>query len=363
MSTEIAADSPGDLPNRSRARGRGGWTNDLRTMRVLRFALGVTAAIAIAFAYEWPLSFLTPVFVAVFLALPLPAPTLGQALRNCYFVLEGFVVGLVFTLFLLPFPLIYVPALGLVLFHIYYLLNRGGSFWRVLMWLIAVLILPMLGQSHDVFPVGFSLYFILSGVLAVLFTVMAHGLLPNPAGAPSLPPRPGSVKGYVPAAASAALKSTLVVLPIAALFIALEWTGQILVMVFAAIFSLSPHISKGAEAALNSLKSTLIGGLAALVFYWLLVAVPEFHFFIALMLLTALLFGQGIFSETPTAKYLSSAFVAIIVLVGGSMGDGADIVGKLFMRVILISAAAVYIVAALSVLERFFFKTGETSTP
>jgi len=114
-------------------------------------------------------------------------------------------------------------------------------------------------------------------------------------------------------------------------------------------------VFQGKVAALSSLKSTFIGGLSALVFYWLIVAVPEFHFFIALMLLTALLFGQGIFSDAPTAKCLSSAFVAIIVLVGGSMGEGADITEKFVMRVILISAAAVYIVAALRVLDRIFF--------
>ena len=80
INPETSADSSGGLRGLSRARGRGRWTNDLRTMRVLRFALGVTTAIAIAFAYEWPLSFLTPVFVAVFVALPLPAPSLEQAL-------------------------------------------------------------------------------------------------------------------------------------------------------------------------------------------------------------------------------------------------------------------------------------------
>ncbi|MEA3276531.1 MAG: DUF2955 domain-containing protein [Pseudomonadota bacterium] len=360
MSTEVPADLSADLGKAPRRRP---WTNDLRTARVVRFAISVTAAVAIAFAYEWPLSFLTPVFTAVFLALPTPAPTLGQALKNCWFVLEGFVLGLVFTLFLLPFPLIYIPALGLILFRIFYLLNRGGSFWRVLMSLIAVLILPMLGQSHDVFPVGFSLYFILSGVLAVLFAILAHGLFPDPPGGPRLPSGPGAMPGYSKVAALAALKSTLVVLPIAVLFITMEWTGEILVMVFAAIFSLSPEISKGRVAARNSLTSTFIGGFAALVFYWLIVAVPEFHFFIALMLLTALLFGQVIFAGGPLAKYLPSAFVAVVILVGGSMGEGADIAEKFIMRVLLISAAAVYIVAALSVLDRFFFMARETSEP
>jgi hypothetical protein len=356
LSTEAAAAPGAEKSRRFRL-----WTSDLATARALRFALGVTAAAAVAFAYEWPLSFLTPVFAAVFLALPIPAPSLGQALKNGWFVVEGFALGLVFTLFLIPFPLIYVPALGLVLFRIFYLLNRGGSFWRVLVHLIAVLILPMLGQSHDVFPVGFSAYFILSGVLAVVLSVLAHGLMPDPLGGSGLPPRPPPLRGYAPAAASNALQTTLVVLPIAVLFIAMEWTGEILIMVFAAIFSLSPQLSKGKAAALSSLKSTIVGGLTALAFYWLIVAVPEYPFFVTLTFLTALLFGRGIFSQHPLAKYLPSAFVAVIILVSGSMGEGADITGKLIARVLLIGAAAVYVVAALSVLDRFVFGAGKAA--
>jgi hypothetical protein len=56
------------------------------------------------------------------------------------------------------------------------------------------------------------------------------------------------------------------------------------------------------------------------------------------------------------AKYLPSAFVAILVLVSGSMGEEVDITEKFVMRVVLIGAAAIYIVAALSVLNSFFFR-------
>ena len=94
MSTEVLADPSAAAPDRTEPPRRGLWTNDLRTARVLRFALSVTAAVALAFAYEWPLSFLTPVFVAVFLALPIPAPGLGQAIKNCWFGVEGFGLGL-----------------------------------------------------------------------------------------------------------------------------------------------------------------------------------------------------------------------------------------------------------------------------
>lgn len=103
------------------------WRGDLRRVRILRYALGVTAASAVAFAIQWPLFFLTPVFAAFFLSLPLPSPSFGQGLELIGHILLAFLLGLVFTLFLLPYPLVYALILGLVLFHIYYLANRGGS--------------------------------------------------------------------------------------------------------------------------------------------------------------------------------------------------------------------------------------------
>ena len=93
-------------------------------IRALRYAVGVTIAAALAFGIDWPLSFLFPVLSAVFLAMPLPKLTLFQGLRNMRDSLFAFVVGYIFTLFILPFPVIYVPLLGLALFHTYYHLNR-----------------------------------------------------------------------------------------------------------------------------------------------------------------------------------------------------------------------------------------------
>jgi len=332
---------------------------DLRAVRVLRFAIGVTLATGISFAFEGPLYFLCPVFTAVFLAqaLPNPAPTLKDALLNGWYVIEGFLLGLVFTLFVTPFPGIYVLALGLVLFGIFYRLNRGESFWRVLMHLLAVLILPMLGQMHDGLSIGFAANFAFNGILAILFVMATYAVLPDPPELVNAAQRPPLAKGYVPPAAAAALKTTLVVVPLAVFMIALEWTNEVFVMICAAVFSLSPRLEHGLAAGVNALKSTFLGGIAALVVYWLLVAVPEFHFFVALMLFVTLLFGRGIFSEHPLAKYLLSALIVTLVLVSGSAGEGKDIVEKFVTRTLLISAAAIYIVSAFAVLERFVFRS------
>jgi uncharacterized membrane protein YccC len=356
MSTETAVEISENTPDAGRQTGRRAWTRDLRTVRIMRFAVGVTAAAAIAFGIEWSLYVLTPVFTAFFLSLPLPAPTARQILDNILYVLAAMALGIVFTHHLLPYPMIYVLALGLLLFHIYYLANRGGPIFLVLLCLIAVLILPMLLQTHEAVPVAFVLYFALSSLLAILLFWLAHMIFPDPPSGQSLTGTGygGFHRGYSREAALTALKSTIAILPLATLYIALRLTDEILVMVFAAIFSLSPQLSKGTAAALKSLTSTLIGGLAALLFYLLIVAVPEYHFFIALMLLTTLLFGAGVFSDKPLAKYLPSALIALLILVSSSTGEGADFTSKFVIRVVLISAAALYVVAILSVLDHFW---------
>ncbi len=327
----------------------------------MRYALGVTTATAIAFAFQWPLFFLTPVLVAVFLAMPLPGSTLRQGLRNISYVFLAFTLGAVFTLFLLPYPMVYVLALGLALFQIYYLANRGGPVMLVILCILAVLILPMMGIGHGALASGFAYFFILSGVLAIVTVWLAHRLLPNPPMESPPVKAKGRQRGYSPQAAQTAFKSTVVILPLAILFIAAGWVSQMLVLVFAAIFSLSPQISHGAQAGLKSLISTVIGGLGAIVFFNLLVAVPEFHFFVLLIFLTALLFGAGIFSDNPYAQYLSSAFTAILILVGGSMGQDPDIFGNLITRVVLLCAASLYVICALMVLDRFFSRKRGTS--
>ncbi|MEA3413852.1 MAG: DUF2955 domain-containing protein [Pseudomonadota bacterium] len=349
-----------DLPDPGRER-RALWTRDLRTARVLRFAFGATAVTAIAFALAWPLYFVTPILVVVSLGMPLPAPTLGQGWNNILYVFVAFVLGLVFALLLLPYPLVFAPVLALVLFHIYYLANRGGPFFLVLMSLIAVFILPLLVDTNEAIGTAFGMGFIGSGVLAILTVWVAHAVFPDPPSDQPRPTRPGFQPGYSAPAAENAMKSTIAIFPLALLFVYAGWSSQALVLAFAGIFSLSPILSRGRAAATASLKSTLIGGLVSVGFYYLIIAAPELPVFIALALVVFLAFGAGIFSTHPLAPYLGSAAVAFVVLLGGVMGEDASITDKFFTRVFLVMLAALYIVAALSLLERYWPGKNDTT--
>jgi hypothetical protein len=357
MSTDAQAAPPNEAVPADPPLRSGSWAWDLRTVRIVRFSVGSTAAAAIAYAYEWPLFFLTPVLTIVFLSKTLPGFS-HRKWNLIAYVLSAVSLGTVFTLFLLPYPMVYVPLLGLALFNIYYLLNRHGPFIFVLMSMLAVLILPMMGAAHEQLALGFAGYFAFSVSLAIVIFSAAHFLFPDPPGTPP-PPEPQFQPGYSETAARAALKSTIVVLPLVVVFIALEFHSQILVLVYAAIFSLVPEVSAGRAMGSSSFRSTLLGCLAAIAVYWLMVAVPEFHFFLALWFVAMLIFARYIFSEHPLAKYMGSAATAMVILVSGSLGADADFVDKMIIRVLLIMSATFYVAGALMVIDRYLFPTKE----
>jgi hypothetical protein len=328
------------------------WFDDLRSVRIVRFGLGVAVAMAIAFGFDWPLQFLLPVLTASLLGSKQPAPTSREGFHNILSIVAAFGLGLTFSLFALVYPLVYVPALGLVLFHTYYLVNRGGAAFFAIMLLIAVLLLPMMAQQADLLADGIATAFMGFGAFAIGIQWLAHGILPDPPDSHQGARRRGGFQpGYSAAAAHNAMKSTLVVLPVAILFIAAHWSSQALVIIFIAIYSVAPVLRISKQDTFYKFLANVLGGCAALVFYWLLVAVPEYYFLIALSLLSALLFGSVMFSDKPTAPYYSAAFSTLLVLIATSMGEDADFSANFWIRVALVAIAGLYVVGALSILE------------
>ncbi|MEH6651339.1 MAG: DUF2955 domain-containing protein [Motiliproteus sp.] len=327
--------------------------SDARSVRVLRLAIGSTIAMALAYSINWPLAMLTPVFTVVFLSLPMPRPTLYQGLKNMAQTFLAVTIGVIVTLYLLPIPFVFALVLGVLLFHAYYLINRGGPLWFVLMLLISLLVMPMLATIDGRLAVSVSIGFVWSGGVAVWLIFLAYFIIPDSQKL-AFPKRPPANRGYVPVASDLALKSTVIALPITLLFIAYEMSDLILIMVNTAIFTLSPDLSKGKAAIKKSITSTLIGGVAAYVFYWLLVAVPEYYFFMLTFFVFSLAFSTRIFSDRSDAKYYSSALVAMIILFNGSMGEDKDFTSLFAMRVLLMTLAGVYVIFALNVLNRYW---------
>jgi hypothetical protein len=333
------------------------WTTDLRTAKIVRLTVGSTAAAVIAFVFAWPVSFVCPVLTIVFLSKNIPGITYQKWYLIAY-VAGAMLLGLVFTLFLQPYPMVYVPMLGLVFFNIYYLINRRGPFIFGLICLLSVIILPLMNSASEAVAMGFALYLGFSVALALVIFIVAHVLFPDPPGSPE-PPDYEFRPGYSEAAAKAALKSTLAILPLVVFFNAFEFRGALLAVVYGGILSLAAEQSAGWKTGVALLRATLIGAVAGMVIYWLLVAVPELHFFVVLWLVTMLIFARFIYSDHPLSKYAGSAATAMTILVGSSLGPGADYVGKIVTRALLIGFAGLYVGVALAIIDRYLFGVKE----
>ncbi|RDH83080.1 MAG: hypothetical protein DIZ80_12540 [endosymbiont of Galathealinum brachiosum] len=329
------------------------FSQDQTQVRMLRFAVGVTLSATLAYAINWPLSFLLPVLVSFLLSTPLPVLSLRMGFRNMKQTLLAFGLGLVFAIYFLKFPAMFLILLALVMFHLYYYLNRGGSLWFTLMSFIGILLLSMMGNINEGLSMGISFGFVITAWITIIMVWVAHFIIPDPHSAVFYKPITFQPV-YSKIAAKTALKSTIIILPLVGLFFVFNLRDYLLVMIFSSIFILKPELSQGKEAGIKSLVSTLLGGVYAWVFYWLIVAVPEFYFYVALVFLTTLYFGYHIFSGHENSKYYGSAIIALFVLINGSMSEGANFSELLLIRIALISLAVFYITTGLKILESYW---------
>ena len=320
-------------------------------MRVVRLALALTVAMAIAQGFAWPLSFVYPVLVVSLLSIPAPGPELKDTLDNIGYAIMVFVLGWIGVMFLLPFPIAFVLAYSLTIFLMAYHAHKGAPFTLTLFMVMALMLYPVLGNVHEGVTAIIAGYLLFSSMLVLLTVRIAHALLPDPPGAERAAGA-GHQRGYSPAAAHAAFKVTLVVVPAMVVFLLFNLSSYVVVMVYIAFTALSGDLASGRYSANKSLIANAIAGLAALAFYPLVVAVPEFHFLVALTLVTGLLFGRKIFSEDADAKYYGSALTGLVILVSQSLGAGADVDVNVIKRIVFIFLAGVYVIIAMGLVER-----------
>jgi hypothetical protein len=324
-----------------------GGLGDARFVAVLRFALGTTAAVAVAFGFAWPMGFLTPMLVAKLLGTPGFRPSLAGGAGMLGAIAVG--LGLAIALPLNAYPAVQLLVVGLALFRIFHASASGASAFGVTMMLMGVTVLPLLVMESSALAVDFAGGFLLLGAAAMALAGIAHGLLPDPPGGAV----PAEVAEHDPAPqVREALISTAVVLPLLLFVFALKLTSSVLVLAFVAIMAQQPGLRQGVRSGLALLVGNALGGLAALVGYELLVMAPTFGFLLALMLLVALHCGARLFGGDPRAPRWAMAFSTFLILLGGSTapsGGEADV--SFYGRMFQIFLSAIFIVGAFAALE------------
>jgi len=305
MSAEIAAPA---LPAAD--------VESLRTRRILRFAIGITLVMALATGIAWPLSFLAPVLIGLLLSSPAPL-SLRAGVGFVAIIAVAMGASFVFSVVFLSYPVVFLALIGLLLFRVFY------------------------AASGDAHP------------LSILWMVVGLCVIPpDPAvsAAAIASPTPKSIPEASERFRSAAI-STLAVWPLLVLFYAFQLTGDLLVLIFAAILAISANMQAGWKGGIALIIANLGGGVITIVIYNLLVAVPEFGFFVVLMLLTTLLIGQRRFSDAPTAGLYGSAMNTVLIIIGGVTTSTGEAGAEIYVRITQIIIAVIYIVVSLGLLE------------
>ena len=333
----------------------------LRRRQIFRLASGMTLSSALAFGIAWPLSFITPVFTAKLLVSPRALPVKAQA-AFLLVLWVGLTVGTELILPLLQYPAVHVLMTGLAMFLLFYAKAGGTRPILVVFLLIGVMVIPLVGtvQPSLARSVADGLFFCAAVSVLVVFVLTA--LLPDPV-LPGRPPGGAQAASEerseteAPQASSTekavlALRSVAVLFPLALVLQLYSLTSAIVMLVFSMMLSMEPSYGAHLRAGSGLILANLAGGLVGVVLYQLLVMVPSFPFLLLLCFASGLLVGHQVFSGTPLGKLLSAGITAVFIVLGPSLTGDSAAGASLALRLVLITAAVVYVVLAFGLLRR-----------
>ena len=145
----------------------------------VRYAVGSTLAMATAMGFDWPMSFLTAVLSLSFLASPAGSPAFKAGISFILTIAIASYAALLIGGILLPYPFVYIPFIGLLLFRLYY--AKGSSFPPLLiLWLlIALLLIPLMMIHSPALAETIAIYLVVGASAALLVTWISFALFPD----------------------------------------------------------------------------------------------------------------------------------------------------------------------------------------
>lgn len=313
---------------------------------------------AIAMGFNWPLSYLAAVLTLSFLSSPGGALPFKSGIIFVVIIAIASGSALVLGHLFIPFPMVFIPLIGLLLFRLYY--AKGGKMPGVLIfWLmITLLIMPLTIMILPELAGGISYSLIQSGATALIVTWISYTIFPyNPEEAP----KQSAAKAQNPTKEERfnnAVNSVTVVIPALLIFYFFELSGALLVLIYIALLSMQPQFAKDFKSGKALIIGNAIGGMAAIVVYEVFVLIPEYYFMLLVTLFFGLFFGQRLFSDDPKAPIFGMAYSTLLLIIGSVTGVVNLISDKaagaaVYIRILQVMGAVVYLVVAFGLLERY----------
>jgi hypothetical protein len=306
---------------------------------------------ALATGIAWPLSFLSPVLVGLLLSSPARL-SLRAGVGFVAIIAVAMGASFVFSVVFLSYPVVFLALIGLLLFRVFHAASGDAHPLSILWMVVGFCVIPLVTLTSAQAGAIVAVYITIGAAVAVALALLVQGLIPDPV-VPSVaaaPPAPKPTHEASERFRSATI-STLAVWPLLVFFYVFQLTGDLVVLIFAAILAISANLQAGFKGGMALIIANVGGGVVTILVYNLLVAVPEFGFSIVLMLLTTLLIGQRRFSDAPTAGLYGSAMNTVLIVIGGVTTSTGEAGAKIYVRIAQIIIAVIYIVVSLGLLE------------
>ena len=327
----------------------------LQTVSILRMTLGLTTAVAVSYGIAWPLNFIAPLFAVIFLIFP---AWIGwkMAIQVLLRLTFSLLIGLIISEYFLNFPLLCVPLYGLLFFYIYYNDTPSAPPMATLFMTLGITIVPIMGLAGVGLAHFIAIALLFNMGVGLVFAWLFHLIIPNSlakqtsqaqaAAKPTPPPMPSRQER-----ARLALVSTIVALTAVITFFALNLTAYAFAMIQICFMAGSPNTNASLQAMKGNGLACLIGGIAIIIVYNLLIAVPTYLFLVAITLCFALLFSSRIYGGGPMAKAYISGLTTFLVLLGTSTMADTAASTNFYLRIAQILFAGLFTVAGLIVVE------------
>ena len=319
--------------------------------------LGLTSTVAVSYAMAWSLSFIAPICATIFLVFPV---WIGWKKALLLLILLGasLLVGLVITEYFLILPLLCVPLYGLILFFIYYNDTPSAPPLSALFMTIGVIMVPIFGLSGAIVSHVIAISLLVNMVVGLFFAWLFHSLIPNslarqtsqppPAKKPVPPPQPSREERV-----RLALVSTIVALTAVTLFFSCNLSSFAFAMLQICLMAGAPSANASFKAMKGNALACFIGGIAIIIVYNLLIAVPTYLFLVSVTLCSALWFSKKIFAGGPMSRVYVSGLITFLVLLGTSTMAETGAAVNFYLRIAQILFAGLFAVAGIIVVEHF----------
>ena len=330
--------------------------SDPISRKTLRYAVGIAISFAVAFGFNWPLSFMVIILANGFLLGTRPSFKAGMGFILS--IIIAVLVGILLSNLLLDSKYIYLMVIGVVLLNLYYADQHTLSPILKLFLIVFTLVIPLISLQSLAMGSMIGMAFIIGAIVALLITWSVFAILPDLEIENTIAKPKSNSKPVVPTSRErfvTAVRSLVVVFPVIVLFYFFNWQNSALILIYVGMYSSFPGFAKDFSMGKGLLVGCITGGIIAFFIYEIIVVVPVLFFLVLLFFGVSLWIGNEILTGGRFAGPVKSGFSTVIAILGSAIGSNeVDAGGKILSRVLQVSVVVIYMVLAFGLIEKLF---------